>query len=214
MEFSHLGKRKIRKRQAGSDVEGRLVDVLNKQVRFGRIRHCQREPRPKPVRVKGAAIVPRAQQPEHFGSKRKLEQSVYLIQSPHERRVDFRQGHIAEKAFQIAVGTAARIPVGFRVGLQIQLIGNILREYPVQRVERIHCRIRQTGKIRQDHPRPALPRPLQSPRQQGCFPDLPRSLHQNDAVPPPNRLLKLPIRRPHNVKRRIQRNRAAVGFQK
>src|SRR5205814_631548 len=69
VQIGHLLLSEVLHREAGADVEGRLIQIGDEQVGLGGIGDRQREARPGAIRLQRAPVVPGAEEAEYLASE-------------------------------------------------------------------------------------------------------------------------------------------------
>src|SRR5215475_1399082 len=85
VEFGDLLESEVFEREPRADVERRLIQVGDEQMRFGRIGDGERQPLPRPFRIERPFVMPGAKQPEDLAPEVTGEETVYFIQTPDNR---------------------------------------------------------------------------------------------------------------------------------
>ncbi len=69
IEFRHLIEREIFESESRANIERRLIQIGDEQMRFGRVGDGERQAAPMPRRVERAFVMPRPEQPEDLTAK-------------------------------------------------------------------------------------------------------------------------------------------------
>src|SRR5215831_2617213 len=105
VEFGDLLEAEVFEREPRANVERRLIQVGDEQVRFGRVGDGKCQPLPRPVRIERAFVMPGAEQPEHLAPEITGEETVYFIQAPNYWRSDLLQHSAPQISFEVDART-------------------------------------------------------------------------------------------------------------
>src|SRR5439155_9835869 len=137
VEVRHLIESEIFERQPGTNIERGLVDVGDEKMRFGGVSDGQGQARQRAGGLKGAPVVPGAEQSEHFAAEAAREKPVHLVQSSHQGGRDFAQNLLLDEDFEIEIGTGLGVPVLQCPRIQLKVAVERGRESSEQRFSRL-----------------------------------------------------------------------------
>src|SRR5215468_1627249 len=105
VEFCDLIEAEIFEREPRADVERRLIQVGDEQMRFGRVGDGERQPLPRSFRIERPLVMPGAEQPKDFAPKITGEETIYFIQSQDNRRRGLLQHYAPQISFEVDART-------------------------------------------------------------------------------------------------------------
>src|SRR5262245_6940575 len=82
VEFGDLLEAEVFGREPRADVEWRLIQVGNEQMRLGGVGDGERQPPPRPFRIERSLVMPGSEQSEDLAPEFTGEETVYFIQAP------------------------------------------------------------------------------------------------------------------------------------
>src|SRR5215471_7320037 len=82
VEFGDLLEAEVFERETCADVERRLIQVGDEQMRFGGVGDGECQPPPRPFRIESPFVMPGSKQPEDLAPEITGEETVYFIQAP------------------------------------------------------------------------------------------------------------------------------------
>src|SRR5215468_7692366 len=108
VEFGYLLEAEVFEREPRPDVERRLIQVGDEQMRLGRVGDGERQPPPRPFRIERPLVMPGPEQTEDLAPEITGEETIHFIQAPDDRG----RGLLQHSAPQISLEVDPRTEVG------------------------------------------------------------------------------------------------------
>src|SRR5262245_50869174 len=206
IKLGNLSFVKIIEPDGKTDVERRLIDVLNPEMRFGRMRDDQIQPRPS--LVYSPFVVPRANEGEKLIAVWIAEYLVRFVEEEQNGRFGVGQNGVFDEVGQIVFGAQCFIPHLGGLGRGFEVTRQSLRQVTKQTVKRIELIGAQPLEIVVKGFAPALLRRRNGGREQRAFAHLPHAFDDDRLAVAFDFFRLLGVGVAVNIKRRAQRNRA------
>ena len=115
VELAGVLQRKVREGEARADIEGRLVQVGEKELRLGGVGDDEGQAAPGAIGLQRAAVVPGAKEPKQIGAKGQLKEAIHFIErhrpigevNVFRRQINVREQLLLHKA-EVTLAVMAR----------------------------------------------------------------------------------------------------------